>query len=203
VELWLIRHGETRQEYAFNPEKMTADPALSDRGVRQARALAARCRDIRFERVESSDLRRAVHTARILAEGRGIEVGLEPRFREIDMGALYRGASWSDYPKLRAQWEKHEEDLPYPEGECGWDVWDRCRAPLEALLQSTRERAALVCHGGIIRCMLCGLLGLPQQKRFLLGDPLENCSITVVAAKDDGRIRLHTFNDCAHLARIK
>lgn len=74
--------------------------------------------------------------------------------------------------------------------------------PLEALMRGTRERAALVCHGGTIRCIVCGLMGLPQQKRFLLGDPLGNCSVTVVTAKD-GQVRLHTFNDCAHLSHIE
>lgn len=202
MELWLIRHGEIDSIYnAYDAEKQTANPPLSPKGVRQAEALAEHCRSVRFARIVSSDLKRAVHTANILAAGRDVAVEINPAFREIDMGALYRGARWSDYPKLRRAWLKHEEDLPYPEGENGADVWARCREPLAALTGGAYARVALVCHGGVIRSIVCGLLDIPQQKRHYLGEPLMNCSVTVMAI-NGGVTRLHTFNVHAQIERV-
>jgi broad specificity phosphatase PhoE len=202
MELWLIRHGEIDSIYnAYDPEKKTANPPLSEKGVRQAEALAEHCRAVRFERIVSSDLKRALRTAQILAAGRDIPVEINPAFREIDMGALYRGARWSDYPKLRRAWLRHEVDLPYPEGENGADVWARCSGPLAALTEGPGERVALVCHGGTIRSIVCGMLGIPQQKRHYLGEPLMNCSVSVIAI-NDGVARLHTFNEHAHLESL-
>ena len=116
------------------------------------------------------------------------------------MGALYL-KTWRDFPDYFNEWKKHEEDLPYPDGESGGDVWARCRAPLEKIIDESPERAAVVCHGGTIRCIICGLLGIPQQKRFLLGDPIENCSISVIRV-DCGRAVLHTVNEHSHIRGI-
>lgn len=202
MELWLIRHGDAHSVHnAYDPEKKTADPPLSPKGIRQAEALAESCRAVPFDRIAASDLKRAVRTADILAGGRAVSLEIDPAFREIDMGELYRGAHWSDFPKLRREWLRHEEDLPYPGGENGGDIWARCKEPLERLTNQTGGRVALVCHGGVIRTIVCGMLGIPQQKRYYLGEPLYNCSVTVLAI-NDGITRLHTFNEHSHLKNI-
>lgn len=61
-----------------------------------------------------------------------------------------------------------------------------------------RERIAIVCHGGTIRCIVCGVLRIPQQRRFYLGVPPENCSISIVIYKEKESV-LHTFNDYTHI----
>jgi probable phosphoglycerate mutase len=96
--LWLVRHGETAWSAAgrFNGWR---DLSLSDRGRAQARALADRLRGRRFQAIWSSDLRRAVETAR-LAYG---EPSVDRRLRELDFGAL-EGRTWQelDEPTQRA-----------------------------------------------------------------------------------------------------
>ena len=108
--------------------------------------------------------------------------------------------SWQDFPELHERWSRHESDLPYPGGECGAEVFDRCKPILDRIIRGQVERAALVIHGGTIRCILSGLLRIPFERRFYLGAPLENCSITVVKYREeDGRFYLNSFNDSAHL----
>lgn len=61
---------------------------LSEAGRRQARELGERRRDGRVVAVYTSDLRRAVETARIAFEGSGLPVRADPRLRECDYGEL-------------------------------------------------------------------------------------------------------------------
>lgn len=202
MELWLIRHGEALPACAdtYDKEKKTANPGLTPRGFRQASALSERCRFVRFGKIVASDLDRAVETATILAAPGGLSVETDAGFREIDMGRLHSSA-WSAFPAYYETWQKHETDLPYPGGECGGDVWTRCEKALERIRICGHGRAAVVCHAGTIRSILCGLLGLPQQKRFLFGDPIENTSITILRMGEGGTV-LHTINDSSHLSGI-
>ena len=62
------------------------------------------------------------------------------------------------------------------------------------------QNGFLPVHGGTIRSMICGLLDIPQEKRFYLGLPPENCSITVLKYNEkDEKFYLHIFNDYTHL----
>ena len=54
---------------------------------------------------------------------------------------------------------------------------------------------------GYNRAVACGILRIPQERRFFFGDPPVNCSISIVRFAD-GRGCLHTFNDCAHLGNF-
>ena len=83
LELWLVRHGET----TFSAGKRVAgwsDPPLTDNGRRQAEALREVIDGRRFVGVWSSDLQRAVDSAR-LAWG---EPETDQRLRECDFGDL-------------------------------------------------------------------------------------------------------------------
>jgi glucosyl-3-phosphoglycerate phosphatase len=84
--LYLIRHGET----AWNAAKRLqgqADESLSDAGCDQVRRATGLVKGIRFDRIVSSDLKRATETADLL----GLEpVTVDRRWREIDVGS-WRG----------------------------------------------------------------------------------------------------------------
>lgn len=201
MELYLIRHGECHKagmEY-FDTEKNDMDQPLTEKGMLQAERLANRLRNISFDAVYASDLKRAIQTAQVLLNAltRKPEYLMDKRLREIDMGDVLK-TSWDGFPEHYEKWKLHEEDMPYPNGESGTDVWNRCGMLTEELLQNPGGRIAIVCHGGVIRSLLCGLFQIPQNRRFFLGMPLENCSITIVK-QEGGQRYLHTFNDHAHL----
>jgi broad specificity phosphatase PhoE len=68
VEVWLVRHGETPWN-ALGRLTDWSDVPLSARGEAQALALAPFLAAERFDGVVSSDLSRAVQTARLAFEG--------------------------------------------------------------------------------------------------------------------------------------
>src|SRR5881394_4058244 len=85
VRILLARHGET----VFNVEgrwQGQSDSPLSERGLAQARELGRALADEPISTVFSSDLGRAMATAREVAEVHGLRVIGDARLREIDVG---------------------------------------------------------------------------------------------------------------------
>ncbi|MCL2775556.1 MAG: histidine phosphatase family protein [Oscillospiraceae bacterium] len=201
MEIYLIRHGEsfqTSSEY-FCEEKQTMNPPLTQKGIEQAHKLADRLKDIKFDKIYASDLDRAVQTADILKSYVNSDIFINKQFREIDMGEIYK-KSWNDFPELYSKWILHEEDMPYPNGESGADVWYRCKQQINEIVNLNYKRIAIVCHGGTIRSIICGILNIPQHRRFYFGMPPKNCSVSIVIYKEKDSI-LHTFNDYTHITK--
>lgn len=201
MDFYLIRHGECCDSSMqfYDRAKKTMNPPLSSKGEEQAAKLAERCKDFAFDAAYSSDLLRALQTANILTAVSGCNVTVLPAFREIDMGDLYK-RNWEQYPELYRTWVLHQEDIRYPNGENGEDVWKRCSVPIMDMIAKQYERVAIVTHGGTIRSILCGALGIEQQKRFFFGDPPENCSLSVLRYREkEKRFYLHSLNDVSHL----
>ncbi|MDD3212140.1 MAG: histidine phosphatase family protein [Eubacteriales bacterium] len=199
MEIYLIRHGHcfnATEEY-FSNIKQTMDPPLTPKGVEQANKLARRLKGITFDKIYCSDLDRAMQTAEIIRTTVKADIVASPSFREIDMGEIYR-KSWDEFPDIYQNWVLHEADIPYPGGERGIDVWKRCKKKMDIITASHGNRVAIVCHGGTIRSIVCGILGIPQQKRFYFGSPTENCSISIIMQNEQNYC-LHTFNDFSHL----
>ena len=137
------------------------DPPLTSKGIEQAYKLAEKLKNINFDRIYSSDLKRAIQTSSILNESINSSIIYSKNFREIDMGELNL-KSWEDFPEIYSYWSTHEEDIPYPNGENGNKVWHRCKIELDSIAASNYNRIAIVCHGGTIRSIICGVLKIPQ-----------------------------------------
>ena len=85
--LFLTRHGET-VDNANKIMQGQTQGRLNEEGVRQARQLRDELADEPFDAIVSSDLHRAIETARILAEPHGMEVATTPLLRERDWGSF-------------------------------------------------------------------------------------------------------------------
>lgn len=100
--LLLVRHGETVDNVGQIMQGQTQGQ-LTAEGIRQAEALRDRLAADAIDAVVASDLRRAVDTARILAEPRGLAVVTTPLLRERDWGSFtgryipsLKGKPWPD-----------------------------------------------------------------------------------------------------------
>lgn len=85
MKLYIIRHGET----VWNTEgrlQGRVDKELNENGIRLAKLTAGKVRDIPFDLVISSPLKRALQTAEIVTEGREIPVLTDKRMEEISFG---------------------------------------------------------------------------------------------------------------------
>jgi len=197
--IYLIRHGEKASK-----KENVMDIALTEKGFRQAERTGVRLVGEHIERIYSSDMTRAVQTAETINRHLKVKHEVRPELREIDMGdceALGWDVAYAMHPGFREAFTRHEEDVPYPNGESGEDVWARARRVMEEITASGLSRVAVVSHGGTIRAILCGALGFPQARRFFLGNPPEHCGISVLQY-EGCQYFLRCFNNFEHLGTV-
>jgi uncharacterized phosphatase len=149
-----IRHGQTD----WNRDGLlqgSSDIPLNDTGREQARDAFMTLRSRPWDAVVSSPLQRARETARIIADGLDIPLGLAyPGLIERDYGAL-EGTSAA---AAIERWP----DRDYPGAETLDSVALRGEAALAAIVTDRPDGAVLVvCHGTIIRYTLARLAGRP------------------------------------------
>ncbi len=198
MELVLIRHGETE----FNRADIfrgRADPPLNERGLRQARAAAARLAALEMEAVYSSPLKRAMQTAGIIAGSHGLEVRSHPLFIDVDYGE-WSGKSVDEvesaWPLEFSLWKEDPGRLCFPGGERLAEVRERLSRGLEELRDRHGGMVLLVGHKVVNRIILCICLGLGLEGIWRLDQ--SNGAINVIAAADSGWM-LRRMNDVSHL----
>jgi len=197
--LLLVRHGET----ALSAEKRFSgrgDPELTERGVEQARAVAARLASYDVTAVVSSPLRRAARTAEIVGEVLGVEVGIDDGLIETDFGAwegLTFGEAQSQWPDAMQAWLADPAFAP-PGGESFASVFTRLAETRERLTRDhPAGRVVVVSHVTPIKAMVRDALGAPAQVLFRMN--LDLASLTTVDWYADGPGVLTGFNDVSHL----
>lgn len=197
MKLYLIRHGRQCSQLC------NVNVPLSAEGFRQAELVGERLKAEGIEAVYSSHLIRAVETAETANRIWNVKHVISEELREISFGEM-EGMCDEDiavkYAAFKKEQETMERDLPYPGGECAGDVIRRAMPVFSEMAESGYEKIAVVTHGGVIRSMTSAFLGMEPAKYRLLGNALENCSITeVVYHPEQRRFTVERFNDYAHL----
>lgn len=119
VDLWLVRHGQTDWNVEGRYQGQ-ADMPLNSTGLEQVKRTAQKLEKIRFDSLFSSDLLRTRQTAEALSCRLGLEVNLDKRLREINLGE-WQGQLFTDirekYPdEIAARRADPEKSRP-PGGE--------------------------------------------------------------------------------------
>jgi probable phosphoglycerate mutase len=143
-ELWLVRHGETPASKGRTLAGW-ADVPLTVHGEAQAEALRPVLAGERFDGVWSSNLRRAIATAR-LAWG---EPRQDERLREIGFGTL-EGLPWETLDPALQEGLARFEGFAAPGGESFDGLRARVLSFVEGLLPG---RHVLFTHGGVVRLL--------------------------------------------------
>ena len=197
MNIYLIRHA--RQDSKL----CNVNVPLSQEGIKQAKLLAKRLEAYPLDALYSSDLIRAMETAQIINEYHHLNHQVEENLEEIDFGAMTGNTdefNAKEYADFLTEYRKMEQDLCYPGGECGAEVYKRVKPILEDIVATGKEEVAIVTHGGVIRAILVGILNMGQEKRSIFAPTLENTGITqLYYDRLEQRFFLQRLNDCAHL----
>jgi probable phosphoglycerate mutase len=195
--LYIARHGETEWNLAGKLQGHRDSP-LTAKGHIQAEFLAMALNNKQISKVYSSDLGRAVQTARAVAEHLGVELIIDERLRERNFGILEGKTKVEvDESLLPARLRSHEPDYVIPGGESFRQVYERSVACLEELVEQNGHSAfAVICHGGIVHCAFHRALGLPlnQPRNF----SLNNASVNRITV-EGGKWFLDVWGDVSHL----
>lgn len=197
--VWLVRHGETSWN-AANRMQGHADVPLCDAGREQAAHVARRFERERPGAVVSSDLLRALETARIAAQAVGLTPRVDADLRELNLGA-WEGLTFAEvaerWPEDARRFRAREPHFRVPGGETREEGQERLLRALERHAPDPgASPTAIVTHGGAIGMLVYAVLGLPlvQPMRFTI----PNCAVAVLARTGE-HWRLRALNDVAHL----
>ncbi len=163
----LLRHAESvgNAEGRFQGQ---SDPPLTETGLAQARALAARWEGegARFDHVISSPLQRARQTAEIIAGALDTPLEFDPDWMEWHNGEL----AGLTHEEVHAHDAWPDLLSPYHHigrtGESRWELYLRAGRAVQRLLDRPSGRYLVVAHGGVLNMALYGILGLTLQVNF-------------------------------------
>lgn len=190
TRLVLVRHGQTEYNREGRWQGQGTDLPLTATGREQAEAVAGELADrygpACLAALYTSDLRRALETARILAARLGLEPRVDPALREMDHG-LFEGRTKAEilarWPEAYAAFEADPRHVRRPEGDSYGDLAARIWPALERIAARHRgERAVVVSHGGPIRLVLARVLDRPLVERGDFG--VTNAAWFVVEESD-------------------
>jgi probable phosphoglycerate mutase len=188
-ELWLVRHGETEWSASGRHTSHT-DVSLTDNGVARAGALAARLRDVGFDRVLTSPALRAQQTCALAGFGSRAEVFYD--LREWDYGSG-EGLTTAEIRETNPGWTVWTHELPGSEP--ANDVGLRAGRVI-ALAQASPTRVLAFSHGHISRVIGARWIELPVTDGALLG--LDTAAISVLGWERDRPV-LRRWNDTGTL----
>ncbi len=200
TQIIIVRHGETEWNIA-GIRQGHLDSRLTTKGMAQAKALAVRLEREKFTALYSSDLGRAVDTAREISNVTGHAITADARLRERHLG-IFQGLNAeeidSKYPAERKLMRTQGPGFVIPGGESMVQQVERNMACLNDLAARHRgEQIVVVTHGGVVsgffRHTLEISLEAPRRFEFV------NAGINVFA-HEDGNWMLLTWGDVSHLA---
>jgi broad specificity phosphatase PhoE len=184
----LLRHAESANPAVFHGAE--SDVGLSERGHRQAAAIAAVLAAQHLEVLISSGMRRALDTAAPIARECGLTVEVEPDLHERRVGALSgtpfqaREGVW---PDTLGRWMAGDIDYA-PDGAESFaairqrvlPVWERVTRRYEG------RTVVVVCHGVVCKVLLLSLVdGFSPADWNRLG-PIRNVAIQELVREDGG-----------------
>ena len=156
AKIYLIRHGET----TWNREKRLQghlDIGLNDRGYWQADRLGEYLASRPIAAVISSDLSRAVDTAKAVAKHHDLTLQYDQMLRERHYG-LMQGLSHEEiaqqHPRNHLAWKNREIDFKPESGESLQQFYDRVVESAIFWAKQYRDQdIAIVAHGGVLDCL--------------------------------------------------
>lgn len=164
-----IRHAATDMAGTFCGH---SNPLVNALGQRQIENMGAILSNEAWDAVYSSDLERAVATAKPLARASHRHVVTTPHLREIHFGE-WEGLSWHQIeqrdPAYAQRWIESFPSLAAPAGESFRSFEGRVLDEVDRLFHiAENERVAVVTHGGVMRIVLRTYFGYTEQESWEL-----------------------------------
>ncbi len=176
IHITLLRHGRTRADDEDIKEGRFDSPLTEiGRSQAQARAQEFLKRQLKFDYVIASPLKRAHETAQIIAKILAVPLETDPDWMEKDIGPL-TGRNWEEFkqenpiPDFRNPYEPF-----FDTGESNWEIYSRASKALEQTIRRGAGCYLVVAHGLILNAALRTIVGTQPSVNgqgiwFIFGD---------------------------------
>ncbi|MBU0483546.1 MAG: histidine phosphatase family protein [Proteobacteria bacterium] len=171
-QLLLARHAATGPDY-YGRFIGASDLSLGPDGPTQAQRLAEIIAPYQPEAILCSPMLRARQTIELIRQQVNLpEPEISQELREINFGAWeklsFNEIAGKDHnAELVKRWSIWSPDFSFPKGEKVADFLERVRRETDQLSKRPEETILIMAHGGVIRAMICHLLGLPDRNYLL------------------------------------
>ena len=197
--IYLIRHGETD----WNTKRLlqgATDIPLNQNGIEVAQLTAEGLREVAFDVIFTSPLKRARETAEIIRGERKIPIIPDERLREISFGP-YEGLccqkdGWNiPDPDFGNFFMNPGEYVPPEGGESIRHLCERTTEFLQELIHHPdyQDKTILLSgHGAVVKGLLSSVI-ITDLKDFWSGGVHKNCGVSILDV-DAGKITLRQEN---------
>lgn len=196
MRLILIRHGQTDVNAQGLIHKISDEAGLNDIGKKQIESVTEVIKKNNGEIIFSSEEKRAVESAEIIARGIGKKHQTLSLLNERNWGD-WQIKSWNEIEKFLngLSIEKRYTFVP-PNGESWQQMENRLQKALNIFNNQNTETVVIVTHGGALRGLMPLLTNSPRQTSLTY--EFNNASITIFDYKDN-RYNEIVVNDISHL----
>jgi len=182
----LLRHGDVEGGRKYRGHQ---DDPLSELGWQQLRDNTKNKQD--WNQVVSSPLKRCAEFSRDFADKHQLPLKIEKDFKEISFG-LWEGKTAEellaeDEVRIKKYWNDPVNVIP-PQGEALLDFEKKIILAWNKMLNKyAGQHVLLVSHAGVMRIILCHILGMPLTELFKLDVALAKSS-RIEVISDAGEI---------------
>jgi probable phosphoglycerate mutase len=202
-KIYLIRHGQTGHNHRGIVQGRFVDSKLSRKGHEQARAFFEAYKDVPFEKIYTSTLRRTIETVQPFLD-MGIAHERLPGLDEIcwgeSEGLFANGDNNTKYYHTINQWKCGNYDLRLKGGENPYDVMERQKEAL-AHITAQPEHLILTCmHGRAMRILLSWITNVPFKNM----DDFHHDNLSLYILEfHKGTFTIETRDERSHLQQLK
>jgi broad specificity phosphatase PhoE len=201
-KIYLIRHGQTEYNLQNIVQGSGVDTDLNEKGRAQALAFFNHYRDIPFDKIYTSSLKRSQQSVKGFLD-LGIPHEKLSGLNEISWGNKegHKITPEEDeyYHYMLKQWQLGNTSLRIENGESPDDVVLRMQPALDHIMSHTDEKTVLICmHGRAIRILLCMMMNYPLKSMDMFEH--ENLCLYLLN-HTDSMFSVEKYNDTTHLRR--
>lgn len=192
--LYLIRHGQVESRFEgklVGATNADLSPSGREQAIRLNQILIRKSPDICF----SSPMRRCLDTANHAMASLNIELRQLEQIRELDFGE-WEGVSFKDIKRLDPlgveKMKRCDLDFRFPKGESLSDFIERIETSTDRLLRTPQDSVVVFAHGGVIRFMVCKLLGVAYDRHSFFN--VNYASVYEFKISDNGAVLTGILN---------
>ena len=181
-----LRHAQAENNTKRILAGRTEGVPLTKTGIEQAERIAKYLAPIDISAIYSSPIERAKHTAEITAKNCSLDVVLDERLTEIDMGKFTHmnyDDMFAKYGNIFLKFYENDPVIAKHEVETFPDVQKRVLDVIDYVVKKhNNENVILVTHMDPIKSMLAKVMNLVPETLFEL--IIANASLTIVKEQD-------------------
>ena len=185
-QIIFLRHGQAKNNTDRILAGRTEGVPLTDTGIEQAKHTAELLEKMNISAIYSSPIQRAKHTAEIAGKHNSIDVTIDERLIELDMGkftGMHYDEIFNDHGNVFMKFYNGELEIAHNGVETFADVKKRVLSIVDEIIEKHfDENIVLVTHMDPIKAMLSTVVDLSPTNLFEL--IIANASLNLFREKD-------------------